>query len=79
LRLESSTSYVVHLTESIKLAEHGKKPTNVITIEVYEDNFKIEASAGIDMLDLYCIFTSALEYMHNYADYLETKESVTIQ
>lgn len=57
----------------------GKKPINTITIEVYEDDFKIEATAGIDMLDLYCIFTSTLEYLHNYADYLETKESVTIQ
>jgi len=57
----------------------GIKPVNVITINVYEDSFEVAATEGLDMLDLYCIFVGALDWLHNYADYLETKESVTMQ
>ena len=46
---------------------------------VYEDSFEVAATEGLDMLDLYCIFTGALDWLHNYADYLDTKESVTMQ
>lgn len=56
----------------------GKKPTNIIRIEVYEDSFEVSATDGLDMLDLYCIFTGALEWLRDYADYLDTKENVTM-
>lgn len=56
-----------------------KKPTNVITIEVFEDSFEVSATEGLDMLDLYCIFSGALDWLQNYAEYLDTKESVTFQ
>ena len=73
--------------ENIKLEKAGKKltkdvskkPNNVITIKVYDNDFEVSATEGLDMLDLYCIFVSALDYLHNYADYLDTKESVTLQ
>lgn len=61
------------------MAKAGVKPTNIIRIEVYEDSFEVSATDGLDMLDLYCIFTGALEWLENYADYLDTKESVTFQ
>ena len=61
------------------MAGHGKKPTNVITIEVFEDSFEVSATEGLDMLDLYCIFSGAIDWLHNYAEYLDTKESVTFQ
>lgn len=57
----------------------SKKPNNVITINVYDNDFEVSATEGLDMLDLYCIFVGALDYLHTYADYLDTKESVTLQ
>lgn len=54
------------------------EPTNVIQITVYEDSFEVSATDGLDMLDLYLIFSGALDYLRNYAEYLETKESVEI-
>ncbi len=57
----------------------GGKPVNIITIEVFEDSFEVSATEGLDMLDLYCIFSGALDWLQNYAEYLDTKESVTIQ
>ncbi len=56
----------------------SKKPNNVITINVYDNDFEVSATEGLDMLDLYCIFVGALDYLNTYADYLDTKESVTI-
>lgn len=61
------------------MEEAGEKPTNVVQITVYEDSFEVSATDGLDMLDLYLIFSGALDYLRNYAEYLETKESVTIQ
>lgn len=61
------------------MGKAGEKPTNVITIEVYGDSFEVKATGGLDMLDLYCIFSAGMDYLENYAGYLETKESVTIQ
>ncbi len=60
------------------MAGHGKKPTNVITIDVYEDSFEVSATDGLDMLDLYLIFSGALDYLRDYAEYLETRETVEI-
>ena len=61
------------------MGKAGVKPTNIITIEVYEDSFEVSATEGLDMLDLYCIFSGAIDWLQSYADYLETKESVTFQ
>lgn len=55
------------------------KPVNVITINVYEDSFEVSATEGVDMLDLYLIFSGALDYLKNYAEYLDTKDSIVVQ
>ncbi len=57
----------------------GEKPINVIKIDVYEDSFEVSASEGLDMLDLYLIFTGALDYLKNYAEYLDNKDSIVVQ
>lgn len=62
-----------------KKPTEGDEPSNVIQITVYEDSFEVSSTEGLDMLDLYLIFSGALDYLKNYAEYLETKESVTIQ
>lgn len=61
------------------MEEAGEKPTNTIRIDVYEDSFEVSASDGLDMLDLYLIFSGALDYLKNYAEYLDTKDSIVVQ
>ena len=54
------------------------KHTKQIVIDVYEDSFEVSASDGMDMLDLYLIFAGALDYLKNYAEYLDKADKVVV-
>lgn len=55
-----------------------EKSLNTITITVYEDSFEVSASEGLDLLDLYLVFSGALDYLKELSYYLETNKNVTV-
>lgn len=60
------------------MSKNTKKHTKQIVIDVYEDSFEVSASDGMDMLDLYLIFAGALDYLKNYAEYLDKADKVVV-